>query len=363
MARKTTGLSLDLIIHPGETLQEVLDNQGISQKELAKRTELSPAYVSMVIGGQKSISARMAKKLEYALGINSKFWANLQSNYDQELQEYRERESISENELAIVGKLKQIIDYAQSLKIIPKVNDPISQVMEMRKTLKVSNLSNIPDVALGGCYRKAKEVNIDIYVLFAWQRMCEHLAENIQVTSPLSVGKLERKIPDIKAVMFESAGEIQMKLKSIFAECGIAFCIIKNFTGAPVQGFISKRKDDALVLCTTIRGKYADIFWFTLFHEIAHILNMDFDCFKIDFLDSTNDMETQADLDASNYLIPPAEYERFINEGNFSANSIESFACANGVQPYIVIGRLQRDRFLSYKTFASKKVRYEWADK
>ena len=60
MAVKRTGLSLDLVIHPGETIAEVIEERGITQAELAARAGVSAAYVSNVIAGKKPISAKFA---------------------------------------------------------------------------------------------------------------------------------------------------------------------------------------------------------------------------------------------------------------------------------------------------------------
>ncbi len=56
-----------MIIHPGKTIAEVLEDRGITQAELSSRTGVSPAYVSNVIAGKKGISANFAMGLEYAL--------------------------------------------------------------------------------------------------------------------------------------------------------------------------------------------------------------------------------------------------------------------------------------------------------
>ena len=81
---KTIGLSRDFIIHPGETLAEVLEDREMTQKELSIRTGISEKHISTVINGQKNISSSFAKKLEYALGIETEFWMNLQANYERE---------------------------------------------------------------------------------------------------------------------------------------------------------------------------------------------------------------------------------------------------------------------------------------
>ena len=98
MAVKKTGISRDLIIHPGETIADILEERGISQVELAALTGVSPAYVSNVIAGKKDISAKFAFALEYALDVPKSFWLNLQANYDAELLEFMEESTITEEE-------------------------------------------------------------------------------------------------------------------------------------------------------------------------------------------------------------------------------------------------------------------------
>ena len=82
MAVKKTGLSADLLIHPGETIVDILEDRGITQAELAVRAGVSAAYVSNVISGKKDISAGFAMGLEYALGVPKSFWLNLQADFD-----------------------------------------------------------------------------------------------------------------------------------------------------------------------------------------------------------------------------------------------------------------------------------------
>lgn len=82
---KITKISRDFIIHPGEILQEFLEDRNMSQKELAIRCGVSEKYVSTVLNGKKDISLSFAKKLEYVLGIDTIFWMNLQANYDKDL--------------------------------------------------------------------------------------------------------------------------------------------------------------------------------------------------------------------------------------------------------------------------------------
>jgi len=90
MAEKKTGMLGDLLIHPGETIADVLEDRGITQADLAVQVDVSPAFLNNVIAGKKSISPRLAAGLEYALGVTKAFWLNLQANYDAEKLEYEQ---------------------------------------------------------------------------------------------------------------------------------------------------------------------------------------------------------------------------------------------------------------------------------
>jgi len=137
---------------------------------------------------------------------------------------------------------------------------------------------------------------------------------------------------------------------------------VQNFRGAPVQGFIKETADGRLILCLTIRGKRADRFWFTLFHEIAHILNGDNKTRFVDFDSVQGKTEQLADQYASDTLISPEKYRKFILSRDCTSwDRIIAFAEAVDVQPFIVLGRLQNDGYLDWADYPDKVVRYEWA--
>ncbi len=146
MAVKKTGISRDLIIHPGETISDVLEERGITQAELAARTGVTPAYVSNVIAGKKDISAKFAFALEYALGVPKSFWLNLQANYDAELLEVNEEQTITDEERAARESLKDIVKHLRKKEKIPVGEKRDESILSLRKVLQVSNIANLKDV-------------------------------------------------------------------------------------------------------------------------------------------------------------------------------------------------------------------------
>ena len=74
-------------IHPGETLmKEFLEPLGISQYRLAKDISVVPRRINEIVHGKRAISANTALRLSRYFGKSEKFWMNLQTRYDMEIQ-------------------------------------------------------------------------------------------------------------------------------------------------------------------------------------------------------------------------------------------------------------------------------------
>lgn len=74
-------------IHPGEILaEEFLMPLNVSQKRLAEDTGISLAEVEKIIEGKSPISTNAALRLSLYFGLSERFWLNLQSRYDLEIE-------------------------------------------------------------------------------------------------------------------------------------------------------------------------------------------------------------------------------------------------------------------------------------
>lgn len=84
-------------VHPGEILlEDFLKPLGISQYRLAKDINVDPRRINEVVRGERSITANTAIRLSRYFGLSERFWLNLQSRYDLEMEKDR-----------FVGRLEQ----------------------------------------------------------------------------------------------------------------------------------------------------------------------------------------------------------------------------------------------------------------
>ncbi|MSQ12622.1 MAG: addiction module antidote protein, HigA family [Dehalococcoidia bacterium] len=74
-------------IHPGEILlEEFLKPMGVSQYRLAKDVNVDPRRINEIVLGKRAITADTALRLSRYFGTTERFWMNLQTCYDLEVQ-------------------------------------------------------------------------------------------------------------------------------------------------------------------------------------------------------------------------------------------------------------------------------------
>src|SRR3954466_10658720 len=71
-----------IAVHPGQILQEMLDERGTSQLQLAKHLRTDVARVNEICRGRRGISAKMAVLLGKAFGTSATLWMSLQQNWE-----------------------------------------------------------------------------------------------------------------------------------------------------------------------------------------------------------------------------------------------------------------------------------------
>jgi addiction module HigA family antidote len=77
-------------IHPGEVLLlDFLEPLGITQHRLAVSIDVPPRRINEIVHGKRRISADTALRLARFFGTSERFWINLQSRYDLEVERDR----------------------------------------------------------------------------------------------------------------------------------------------------------------------------------------------------------------------------------------------------------------------------------
>jgi addiction module HigA family antidote len=74
-------------IHPGEILlEEFLEPLGLSQYRLAKGISVPPRRINEIVHGKRAVTADTALRLARFFGTSDRFWLNLQTQFDLEVE-------------------------------------------------------------------------------------------------------------------------------------------------------------------------------------------------------------------------------------------------------------------------------------
>ncbi|MGQ2376522.1 HigA family addiction module antitoxin [Companilactobacillus zhachilii] len=337
----------DLIaFHPGSYVEDVVDELNITQAEFADRLGTSPKTVSKIINGEDDISKDIANKLAKLTGVSFTTWMNLQVNYNKKLIEIQNQKNDDEK------KIGHLIDFSYFKKngfVENKKYDIQEKISTLRKLLKISDLSNLYEFNSSVSYRNTQDfseksiVNSNVMLELAIDE-----ARNA-TDNKYRKDKLEQALPLIKKMSLEKPEIFYPNLKKLLLDCGIVLVALPKLTNANLNGATKKFKNGSVLLLITDRNKKSDIFWFSLIHELGHIYNNDFYSDYTD-RDQYKMKEKRADKFALDFYISQNSYNDFVGKGDFSKKAIVKFASDSKILTSILIGRLQNDKYVSYKS-------------
>jgi HTH-type transcriptional regulator/antitoxin HigA len=351
-----TTYKIDKAIHPGETLAESLEFIGMTQRELALKTELTTKHIGDIINGKASITPESALKLEKVLGIKTSFWNNLEKNYHATLARIADSKK-TEDDLKVLMAFKETYNELVKHKILKRTRWVKSNFLEIIKDLQVffgfDSLRNYEKITFNEkhyAFRKYDRKNINEYTISAVLRIAEKRSEKIY-TEIYDEKKLREVLKKIKTISFDEQLEKNIpKIIKLLATAGISLICLPGFKNTHIQGatkWLGKNKA-MILLKTTKQG--SDRFWFNLLHEIGHILKHGKKQTFLDLEDKINsDEEREADKFASDFFMKgfvAKDIEVYKTPG---ANNIDARAVVKGlskkygIAKSIVAGRLSHE--------------------
>ncbi len=336
---------------PGAAIKEQLIDRGMSQKEFAARMDLSEKHVSRLINGDVQLTPDVAMRLEMVLGVPASFWNNLEAIYRDRLVKIKDENNM-ENDILLARKFP----YLEMSKLgwVPETRNVKEKVVNLRKYFEVTNLSLLEDELITNiACRRLKMTEKGDLALMAWAQMARLESRKIY-SEPINMKKLISIIPEIRNMTVMKPKEFCGILRSLLADCGVVLVFLPHLKGSFLQG-ATFYEGNKIVIGLTDRGKDADKFWFSLFHELAHIILGHIGQHN----GTSEDDERAADKWAEDTMIDYESYKTLCLSNDLSRKEIIHFANEQGVAPGIVVGRLQKDGIIRYDEFNDLKERYE----
>jgi addiction module HigA family antidote len=353
----------DWVSPPGNTILDALEEKGWTQAELAERTGYTRKHINQLVQGKASINEETALKLERALGASAGFWLNREAQYREALARRSELED-----------LKSSVPWLSELPIadmvrfgwIKKYGDKSLQVAECLRYFGVACVEawNEKYQAVVLAYRASEKAAKEQGAVAAWLRWGERQGETLSCRA-YDKSALESRLEAMKRLTLEPDPKLFLpELTRLCSESGIALTVAPAPKGCPVSGLTRWLQPDRALVMLSLRYKSNDQFWFTFFHELAHLtLHGKKMLFLEGLPDGLSDQaEDEANQWAGAFLIPKA-FENELSALADTEAAIRRFAKELGIAPGIVVGRLQKEGLLPWASGLNRlKVRYKWVE-
>ncbi len=342
-----------VIVSPGEILRAELEAREMTQKDLAMIMGRPEQMISEIINAKKQITPDTAIDLEQALGISAQFWLNLESAYQLHLAQHHARDEAIARRARLFSLLPLKKMARRGWLDLSGPADEIEHVVE--RFLGLSPLDQEPALATRFRYSTIREPHM--LALLAWVRRVEQLAGQ-PVAGSFSKDGLQGGIADL--LRCAARAEDVARVPAMLDALGVQMVVLPHLGHTYLDGAACLVAGHP-VLAMTLRHDRVDSFWFTLLHEIAHLLEDDAPSY-LDVLPSPGDgngatgseawsaEEASANRRATDWLTPPQAWADFVEETEpyFSLERIEAFAQSLGRHPGIILGRLMHDQKVKF---------------
>ncbi len=344
-----------LNIGTGKFIKEELEARNWRQKDLVDILGISLKNVNKLIINKQAITIETAKLLSKAFGQSPQYWINLDTNYRLRLQ----KEGVEEKDVKIRANIYKYMPVKEMikkgwLKSLKTIDDLVNEIKKFWG-IPTLDFSFIDDASMN--FRKSEAfTQYNKYYAYTWFKMAQRCARFYKVK------KYDKDALQVLAdylfryTILEDGVETVLKKLN---ESGIKFFALSHLQKTYIDG-ASFFDNSNPVIVYTARHDRIDNFWFTLAHEIAHIL---LHLKKQDdrFIDNLDDLNTEKEKAANKFaekILKAKEILRYFEPYKRYISMDRVLNCAQEfeISPTIVVGILQHHDFLSQRNLNRLKT-------
>jgi HTH-type transcriptional regulator / antitoxin HigA len=340
------------VFAPGDFLREELEARGWTQQTFAEILGRPAQAISEIINAKKQITPETAIEIGKALGTSPELWLGLEASYRLSLHDEQEDGVEQRAELYSILPLNEM--RKKSWLTTARDAAPQETRQEVLRFLGVNSLSEARKMKIAA--RRSSEEPAAQTGQLAWACRVRNLAAGIP-RKPYTTSGLRAAIRDLIALARTPEGVLDVP--QFLAARGVALVFVPHLGGTKIDG-AALWENNRPIIGLSLRYPRIDYFWFTLLHEVAHVVighhgRRDF--IDDDVLQGVADTELDAPEEreanrlAGDWLVPPRKLEEFRNQNptTISAGAIRDFSDELGIHPGILVGRLQYQGWLGYQ--------------
>jgi len=339
-AYTATDAQFDFAPRPGRILQRELDEHSISQAQLAARTGLSTKHINLVIKGTAPLSPDVAVTLEQVLGTPAETWLRLEAAYQTHQARAQRRDALNEFvEWAATFPRQTLIErnVIDTADRGPQVAEKLLGFFGVASPAAYAKTWLEPQAS----YKRSQLHSIDSNITALWIRLSElHAADLISRAPSFDAEKLRAVAEALPKLTVKKIDLAFREAQTLLLEAGVVLVFVPEMPNTRISG-VSRWINGTPMIAVTSRYKSLDSLWFTILHEIAHVLlhpkrsTFVDDGLKAD--DNADSQEAAANRFAESHLIPPA-YKKVLQSAT-TPEQIRALAQVLGVSPSVIAGQ------------------------
>lgn len=360
---ESSHINVDWISPPGDTIEDLLEEQGWKQTDLARRMDVTPQFVNELIKGKTAISTKTAQGLSQVLGSTPDFWLVRDAKYQAGLQHLRAAKDAE----AAAEWLKELpLPWMTQHGLVRDIRKKGELVLDALSFFGVASVDAWREQYIQPltAFRASGKFEKKLGAVVAWLREGERQASKIPCQK-FDESAFRTALRDLRSLTNETDPKVFIpRMTELCAACGVAVVFLDAPKGCPVSGATKWVQPGKALLMLSLRHKSNDQLWFSFFHEAAHLILHGRKLTFIEGLDGLDsEEETEANTYAGNILIKPADMNRLgrLAANRFmSKNDVCNFASEIGIPPGIVVGRIHKEGLRDWSYMNDLKIFYAW---
>ncbi len=326
-----------LVAAPGEVLEDWLDERRMSQRELADRTSKSEKFISQLINGKATLTADTAHDLELVTGVGADTWLRMEGSYRAKL---RRQEAVAAADAADSPVEATLLKFLRDNGLVTApARAKGEQLVQVFTLLGVSSHDALRRLTRrhAAAFRVSASFALDPVATEVVIALAHRQAAVIPV---------ERYDPELVMESLHRLRELTrsapvrgaLEARALLGAAGVALVFLPNVPKSHCNG-VTLWGPRSPIVAITDRGRREDIFWFTLFHELSHVIDGERDAIYLDGPGGQKEeAERRADEFATETLVPRTREHLLGQIKSFS--DLARVARELGVGEGVVIGQL-----------------------
>ncbi len=347
----TTKLRPALKFGPGYFIKEQMEYRNWTQEELAEIMGITIKHLNKILKDKQSITLDIAKILGEVFDTTPQYWLSLDANYRlwlESKQSEKEKQAELKANLYERMPIRDMIakNWIPNFESVYDLYDSVIDFIGVKKLDFTEWDSKITPLLA----RKSESFNqYKASYTYTWYVQAIKMADSYTVTK-FDKNKLNELFLKINEFSVSDNG-INLFIKEL-GKAGVVFFVLPHLQKTYLDGAAFYNKQNPVIVYTG-RYKRIDNFWFTIAHEIAHVLyhlNEENTFFLDNFKDTDIDeLEKEANEKAADVLKHQEILDFLKSKINYlSVNDITNCAHSVTIHPAIIIGKLAYDKTISY---------------